>query len=161
VAALHVDTYRHAYRGIFPDEYLDSLSVDDREAEWRRSIEEQTPELWVAVDEASGELAGWVAFGKCRDADKPASTGEVWAIYVAPAHWSGGVGRALWSAAQNRLVELGFSQVTLWCLAGNERAERFYRSAGFVATRSNKFPLCGSLIEEIRYEAPLPSSVAR
>jgi ribosomal protein S18 acetylase RimI-like enzyme len=160
VAELHVATWRRAYRGIFPDEYLDSLSIDTREAEWRACLEQKTSELWVALDGPAGELAGWVSFGKCRDPDKPASTGEVWAIYVAPAHWSRGVGRALWSAAQRRLIELGFSEVTLWCLVGNERAERFYRSAGFVPTRSNKFPLCGSLFEEIRYEAPLQSSLA-
>jgi len=158
VAEVHVATWQHTYRGIIPNEYLGSLSVEKREAGWRESLEKKLSELWVASDEPSEQLAGWVSFGKCRDTDKPASVGELWAIYALPAYWSHGVGRALWLTARNRLVEMGFTEVTVWCLAGNRRAERFYRAAGFVATNSiSKAKFADTVLDEIRYEASLSS----
>jgi ribosomal protein S18 acetylase RimI-like enzyme len=155
VAELHVATWKEAYRGIVPDEYLQSLSVEKREAAWRESLEKRLSELWVA-SESTSELAGWVSFGACRDSDKPASAGEIWAIYVSSRYWSCGVGRALWLTARNRLVELGFTEVTVWCLAGNDRAERFYRAAGFVPTNAIiKSAFANIILDEIRYEAVL------
>jgi ribosomal protein S18 acetylase RimI-like enzyme len=155
VAELHVATWKEAYRGIVPDEYLESLSVEKREAAWRESLAKRLSELWVA-SESTSELAGWVSFGGCRDSDKPASVGELWAIYVSPRYWSCGVGRALWLTARSRLVELGFTEVTVWCLAGNDRAERFYRAAGFLATNAIiKAPFATVVLDEIRYEAVL------
>jgi len=159
VAEVHVATWQRAYRGLIPDDYLNSLSVDDRESTWREILEKKACELWVAAEDNSHELAGWVAFGKCRDADQSASVGELWAIYVAPNYWSSGVGRTLWLAARTRLIERGFTEVTLWCLAGNERADRFYRNAGFLSTSTkNKFELGGAILEEVRYHARLAPS---
>jgi ribosomal protein S18 acetylase RimI-like enzyme len=155
VAEIHVATWKEAYRGIVPDEYLQSLSVEKREAAWRESLEKRLSELWVA-SESTSELAGWVSFGGCRDSDKPVSAGELWAIYVSPRYWSCGVGRALWLTARNRLVELRFTEVTAWCLAGNDRAERFYRAAGFLPTNAIiKATFANVILDEIRYEAVL------
>ena len=152
---MHVATWKEAYRGIVPEEYLQSLSVEKRESVWRESLEKKLSELWVAVENTS-ELAGWVSFGGCRDSDKPASVGELWGIYVSPQYWSCGVGRALWLTARNRLIELGFTEVTVWCLAGNERAERFYRTAGFISTNVIiKATFADVILDAIRHEAVL------
>src|ERR1700674_1451447 len=149
VAELHIATWKEAYRGIVPDEYLQSLSVEKRESAWRESLEKKLSELWVASENTS-ELAGWVSFGNCRDSDKPASVGELWAIYVSPRYWSCGVGRALWLTAQNRRMELGFKEVTVWCLAGNGRSERFFRTAGFVPTNATtKAKFADVILDEI------------
>lgn len=158
VAELHVATWQHAYRGIVPEAYLQSLTIEKRESKWRESLEKKLSELWVASDETSEQLAGWVSFGKCRDSDKSASVGELWAIYVSHLYWSHGVGRALWLTARNRLIEMGFAEVTVWCLAGNQRAERFYRAAGFIPTNSIiQATFADAILDEIRYEALLSS----
>jgi len=155
VAAIHVAAWRAAYRDIVPDDYLNALSVESRELIWRQAIEKGLPEVWVAVDDTS--MLGWVAFGQCRDPDKSTSVGEVWAIYVAPAHWSRGVGRALWQAARTRFEERDFKEATLWVLRANARALRFYRAAGFFPDERTirKTRVGGATLEEIRYEAIL------
>jgi hypothetical protein len=38
IATIHVEAWRAAYRGIVPDEYLDSLSIDGRESTWRQNL---------------------------------------------------------------------------------------------------------------------------
>src|SRR5437879_13170912 len=105
VAEIHVTTWQFAYQGIVPDGHLASLSVDQREAMWRESIAEGVPELLVA--KAEGGMVGWVAFGPCRDEGSPADSAEVWAIYVAPASWSSGVGRVLWQHARSEERRVG------------------------------------------------------
>lgn len=129
IAEVHVGSWRQAYKHILPADYLASLSVDQREALWRNSLRQGSPQLLVARHAAG--IAGFVAFGPSRDQDAVPQCAEIWALYLAPDFWSQGAGRRLWLAARERLVEQGFTTVTLWVIAGNERAIRFYRAAGF------------------------------
>ncbi len=150
IAAIHVAGWRAAYRGIMPDALLADLSVDKRAANWRFAIEQRRPQILVAAE--PNRIVGWIAFGKCRDADQSADTGEIWAVYACPDRWSRGVGRSLWLAARAALVAEGFSRITLWVLAANERACRFYERAGFAEDRRSRKPaeFGGVALDEIR-----------
>jgi ribosomal protein S18 acetylase RimI-like enzyme len=150
IAALHVASWQQAYAHLLPAEYLASLSVARREASWRQVLAEDRSELLVA--RSGTEVLGFVSFGPSRDADAPAGRGEVWALYVSPGAWSTGVGRALWDAGRERLVALGFRSVSLWVLAGNERALRFYRLAGFSVEEGceTTFEMGGAMLREVR-----------
>jgi ribosomal protein S18 acetylase RimI-like enzyme len=151
VAQIHVETWQTAYAGIVPDSYLSSLSVDEREQMWRETIERGSPELWVA--KKSGAVLGWVAFGRSRDPATGASEAEIWAIYVSPAHWKSGVGKALWRRARAQMNLDGFKSVSLWAFPENLRAARFYEAIGFNADPSSTkpFSLGDSQLREIRY----------
>lgn len=152
VAIVHVQTWQAAYRGIVPDAYLDALSVEHREQVWRESIRRGTPEIWVA--EVAEQLIGWTAFGPSRDQDARPETGELEAIYVLPGHWTSGVGRALWQLTRRRLIERGFSTATLWVLADNARAIRFYTAAGLAPNMASEKQITvgGRSLAEVRYE---------
>lgn len=155
VAQVHVLTWQTAYRGLVPDAYLDSLSVDEREQRWSEAIAKSAPELWVA--ESDTRVVGWTAFGPSRDADAAPGTGELEAIYVTPAYWSKGIGRSLWLLTRGRLSKRGFSSVTLWVLTGNARAIRFYQAAGFLPEPASEkeIRLGGLGLKEIRYETAI------
>jgi len=82
-------------------------------------------------------------------------TGELYALYVAPAHWSTGAGRALTDAALDRLRAAGYRRVVLWTLIENARARRFYAKAGFAPDgATNILPALGQ-VEELRYARDL------
>jgi ribosomal protein S18 acetylase RimI-like enzyme len=131
IATIHVEAWQAAYRGIVPDEYLDSLSIDTREPTWRQILLAGDSATWVA--EASDNIVGWISAAASRDADAAgASTGEIWAVYVAPGRWGRGVGRSLCETAEQHLRLEGLAEVTLWVLRDNERAVKFYQSNGFV-----------------------------
>ena len=103
---------RVAYRGIVPDEFLRALSVEERHVAWQRILRTGESLIWIAED---GDMAlGWISAGRRRDVNAPLSTGEIWAIYVDPNHWSRGVGRALCGAAEQELRRQGFTDVTFW-----------------------------------------------
>lgn len=150
VAEIHVEAWRAAYVGIVPAEYLATLSVDKREAMWSACIAAGKPELLLA--KADGTVTGWLSFGRCRDEGSAFTQAEVWAIYVRPASWSSGAGQALWLRARELMRAQGFESCSLWVLALNERAIRFYGAAGFVddGAAPKTFPLGGAQLQEIR-----------
>jgi ribosomal protein S18 acetylase RimI-like enzyme len=151
VAEVHVQAWQHAYKDILPEPYLASLSTDEREVMWRRMVEEQPSRLLVARN--AGQVLGFIAFGASRDAGASPRCAEIWAFYVRPVAWSTGAGRLLWLEALRRIEEEAYESITLWVIAGNERAIRFYERAGFVVEPESRkpFDLGGVTLEELRY----------
>lgn len=151
IAAVHVESWQYAYQGMLPAPYLASLSVDDREAMWRRLLERQHGHLLVA--RTAGQVTGFIAFGPARDEAASLRHAEIWALYVKPAFLTTGTGRALWLAALGQIQAADYERVVLWVIADNARAIRFYERAGFVAEPASKkaCELGGTTLWEVRY----------
>lgn len=155
IAKIHVEAWRAAYRGIVPDEFLDSLSVDKRESIWRQNLLAGDAAAWVAQE--SEAIVGWISAAASRDPDAHAHTAEIWAVYVAPECWGRGIGRSLCETAERYLRLDGFIEVTLWVLTGNERAVKFYQSNGFALDVGHGKTLerGGKVLQEDRFRKPL------
>jgi GNAT superfamily N-acetyltransferase len=155
IAEIHVAASRSALEGILSDEHLKGLSVEKRQAFWREAIDLCEPQVWVAS--ANGQVLGFVGYDRSRDDRTPPTTGEIWAIYVAPEHWSTGVGLALWDAARDGLIEEGCTKATVWLPLRNERALRFHELAGFKRElpSARTTTVGGNKMEEIRLQRSL------
>jgi len=131
IGELRSRAWRAAYRGIVPDGVLDALPLD--EERWQAIARGEAGEerLWVAF--AGGKIVGYCHTGPSRDADAPAGTDEVYALYVEPDLIGFGVGNSLFDRAVADLSERGSRSVTLWVLESAARARRFYEIAGFAA----------------------------
>jgi len=151
IAEIHVSGWKAAYCDVVPDPHLQGLSVDRRRLYWSSAIAGGEPAVRVA--EGSDGVAGWIAFGRCRDAGAAASAGEIWAIYVSPDLWGRGIGHELLNRALDELRAGGFASASLWVLAKNERACKFYSTRGFeLETSSAKIvEIGGASLEEVRY----------
>jgi GNAT superfamily N-acetyltransferase len=102
------------------------------------------------------QLAGWVAFGQCRDADKHANWGEVEAVYLLPSFWRKGIGEHLMACACGALREAGYLHASLWVLTENCQARAIYEQIGFVCDGVVKeFELGGARLSETRYYGDL------
>src|SRR6266540_4156357 len=137
IAALHVRAWQRAYRGLMPDFLLDSLSVVEREAEWKRAMSHQ-PQLQVLVVDVDHRVLGFSAAGPSRDGDAARGTAEVYAIYVDPDHVGTGLGRILLAHTLEDFRSRGYRTATLWVLEGNDRARRFYELAGWRANGATR-----------------------
>ena len=84
-----------------------------------------------------------------------ASAGELYAIYVLPTSWGTGAGRALIQRTEESLRSAGFGEAILWVLEGNERAERFYRAAGWEQDGRKVDQFQGAAVSELRYRKRL------
>ena len=158
IAGLHVAAWRWAYRGLLPDEYLDGMaaSIPRRAARWRERLSHPDPEERTWLVEREGGLAGFAGTGPARDGDADPGSAELYAIYLAEPEAGRGLGRELLAHALDDLRRRGYAAATLWVLAGNARARRFYEAFGWRpdgATKTEEGP--GLVLEEIRYRIDL------
>ncbi|MBK6291405.1 MAG: GNAT family N-acetyltransferase [Candidatus Kapabacteria bacterium] len=128
IAEIHVASWQSTYKGIVPQEFLDTMSVDDSAARWMRSFSRTTCKLIVA--EIDDVIVGWCYSGYCRDDDAHPTTAELWAIYIHPNAIQRGVGQALWKNAKESLASIGYTHVIVWVLKENLQAIGFYSRIG-------------------------------
>ncbi len=156
IARVHVASWQVAYRGFFPAGVLENLSVTERAAQWAERLAQPDPTIWVTGDTA--HVTGFLDLVSSRDADLPAPAfAEIAALYVDPAAWDTGCGRALCSAAFAHLRQTNTAQtVFVWVLAANARARRFYQRNGFAPDDAEKaITLYGTTLAEVRYRQSL------
>jgi ribosomal protein S18 acetylase RimI-like enzyme len=133
IAAIHAETWRAAYAHAFPADYLEGLSVHHRRELWKRTLAGGTFDVFVAQLEDAA--AGFVSSGPAEDDSAP---GELFALYVLPAAWGKGLGRALLRCAEQALRERGYESAALWMLEDNRPARRLYETAGWTADGGRK-----------------------
>ena len=148
-------SWQGAYCDFLPADYLESICVAKREADWADRLKSGNSSVLVArMDDL---LVGWVSFGHSRDNDAPPRTAEILAFYVSPPYWDKGIGRSLWLACLADLAAAGFDCVTLWVLEDNRRGISFYEAAGFSAEpgRTEEVTIGGVALRELRYVRPV------
>lgn len=153
VAALQVRSWRAAYRGLVPDEFLDGLTEDAWLGRWTEQLAGAPPDgvhRLVSTDVPEGVPRAVAVGGPVRD---PTSwvTGELYLLYADPAVWGRGHGAALLREVEARLAADGHGQALLWVAAGNERSIGFYRHHGWEpdgTTRRDE--LAGATFDELR-----------
>ena len=169
IAAVQREAWFAAYTGIIPDEIIERVTAPDGGARVRQSFRTRPWQRMIVAtpDEAQAGIVGYASFGPETDVlgapwPHPLSTAgeerrvaELYALYVRPAWWSTGTGRALMDWVLTRSAAAGYSAVTLWVLRDNQRARRFYERAGFAPDgATNELTRLGGVIE-LRYRRTL------
>ncbi|MBD5140441.1 MAG: GNAT family N-acetyltransferase [Ruminococcus sp.] len=124
VSRIYSESWRHAYKGIVPQSFLDGLS----EGDWVKNLDMEGRYSLVAI--ADGKLIGTSSYCKSRF-EKFAEYGEIISIYFLPEYMGKGYGKKLLAAAVEKLSEMGFRDVFLWVLEENHNARAFYERCGF------------------------------
>ena len=156
LAQVHVESWRAAYRGLVPQPHLDALSWEDRRDRWQALLAQPAAatQTWVAV--AAQQVIGFASLGPGRDPDASAEVAELFAVYVRPDRWRGGVGSQLLRRAVAALPQQ-FRRVDVWVLEGNGAARDFYARCGFVADGAAKqIEIGGTWLAELRYGVSRP-----
>ena len=153
IGRVQVESWRAAYAGLLPEETIAAFDVAGRQRMWREGLS-RTPRPGSAtfVATVDGETVGFATVGASQSED---ATGELYAIYVHPSSWGDGAGRALIEQSEQSLRDSGFAQALLWVLDGNERAERFYRAAGWERDGEKEDVFQGATVTELRYRKKL------
>lgn len=139
IADVHVRSWKAAFPGLLPQDYLDGLRPEDRLDQWQEALGAQGPWPAVLVAEEGDDLLGFAAVGPTRDDDAGgADIGELYTLYLDPEAFGGAVGAALLDSAVEVLRSGGFEKATLWVLHSNVRARRFYELHGWTADGTTK-----------------------
>jgi RimJ/RimL family protein N-acetyltransferase len=159
LGAIHVDAWLAAYRGLMPDEYLDSLTAEQRAENWR-TILERPPRAGVvrlvaqSEEPRDGGVVGFVLAGPSESGE---DVGEIFALNVDPRVWGSGAGSALLAAGTSALT--GLRRAILWVHPGNDRARNFYEDHGWRCDEVNREEIVmGVDVAEIRYSKDLAGS---
>lgn len=171
IATIRADSWRAAYDGLMPAAVL-------AEATGPASVRAYTEFLTarscagvlVAEPQPPGpsghQVIGFASFGPERDAAgqlgpppeaSPSGTaaGELYAIYVQPAYWSGQAGWQLLTEVVSQATAQRYTSLSLWVLADNLRARRFYERGGFAVTGESQVLDDLGGLTEVRYWRPL------
>lgn len=158
LAEVQAAAWKTAYRGMLPDEALDSLTVTERTVRWKKILAENPRATLVAS--VGDRVIGWSGFGASRDDDRAGRSdrsAEVYGLYVHPDTWRSGTGRALWQTTCQRLKNEKYRSLDVWVLEANERVRRFYEAVGCVldADTTKMFEGNGYSVPEVGYSLTL------
>lgn len=148
IARVHVASWRSTYRGMLPDDFLESLSEGHYTERWKRVITEGTSRVHV-VDEPGG-IVGFASGGRER-AGEGTFAGELYAIYVLDSAQRHGHGRELVRAVAGALREMKLPDMIVWVLRDNAAARRFYERLGGIYLRSQPTTIGTATLEEVSY----------
>ena len=122
--------WQAAFRGLFPDDFLDGMNPKARESAFaERVMGGGSHHLAVAIDD---EVVGFVGLAppEAEELD-PNRVHELWGLYIEPERFSTGVGRILMRHALDHLQTGYWEYAILWTLRDLDRTCRFYESAGW------------------------------
>ena len=151
---IHSASWRKAYKGIIPDEILDSFTPEKRESFFRSALTEGWEEDAIIFN--GNQPLGLISIGKSRDSDLPGDCGEIWGIYLLPEYWNQGIGSKLIDWGIDELKKRSYVHVSLWVLEENMNARRFYERKGFIHDGTKKAIRIGIDLKEIRYVYRVP-----
>jgi ribosomal protein S18 acetylase RimI-like enzyme len=112
--------------------------------DWKQLVDDHAPPnvLLVAIDEIDG-IVGYTAAHP--------DDGEMFLLFVHPAHAGRGIGRLLLEAAHDTLRATGCPEAFLFVHEQNERARAVYTAAGYRPDGSDRVSdLRGTRIREVR-----------
>jgi ribosomal protein S18 acetylase RimI-like enzyme len=149
IADCKVKSWRTAYKGIVPDDYLSKLSVE-RQADYiKKAIEAAKGDEYYVVL-CDGLAVGMLAVCNCRDDDKP-DAGEISAIYLVEEYRGMGYGSMAMNCAISRLRLRGYEEAVIWVLEQNRAARQFYEKHGFTPDGAKKDIELGKPLTAVRY----------
>ena len=130
IATVGVKTWQANYRGIFPDEDLDRLSIKENTERWKNGLiknkERENLKVIVADDPDYG-IVGFASGGKYENTD-PYDC-EIGAIYVLNEHQRKGIGTKLVKKMVDFFISKGWKTMIIWVLEENFQRS-FYEKLG-------------------------------
>ena len=127
ISGIYEKSWKSAYKGIIPQEWLDSIP----EGKWARHL--GRTDMKHLILEEGGVPLGTASFCASRW-EEFRGFGEIVSIYLLPEHTGRGLGRLLMQECLDGLRSEGFTRAMLWVLEDNLRARRFYEKLGFTPT---------------------------
>ena len=150
IASVWVEGWKHTYRGIVPDGFLDSIEVDDWEDRQRRILGTPRPGTAAYVAETACGVVGWASSGPNRAATLPFA-GELYTLYLLSSSQRQGIGRMLMAAAAGDFIDSSVGSMVLWVLAENWNARRFYETLGGQPVGEQQVSIGGASLREVAY----------
>lgn len=127
ISKIYESSWRYAYKGIIPQNYLDGI----KEGRWAKGISRVGLDSLVLTED--GKMIGTASFCRSRW-EKYHDYGEIVSIYFLPDYIGKGYGSLLIQKCIEELKKAGYKKILLWVLEENHRARKFYEKHGFFSS---------------------------
>lgn len=124
IGDIYANSWKAAYQGIVPKDYLDKLNGK----KWLPVLENSKYEAFVIMDGL--KYIGTASICSARG-DMMEGWGEMVSIYLLPEYFGTGYAKPLLDFVVNVLEGMGYKNIYLWVLEENVRAQKFYEKYGF------------------------------
>ena len=152
LARVHVQSWKETYRGLMPDDFLESMTSEPRRERrrslWTQTLEEGQDSVLVAVED--GEVVGFASGGLTDFAGYDA---ELFTLYLRRSAQGQGIGRALMRELARDLVARGHQSMLLWVLDVNP-TRAFYEYLGGTVITEKTEVVPGGALREVAYGWP-------
>ena len=148
MATVRVTTWKQAYAGIVPADFLNNLSIERNIEGWRKNLflQPDPNDVRFVAERDTGQIVGFAIGGAERDGD-PEYHAEIYAIYILPEYHRQGIGRQLIQNSVAALKDKGFSNLIIWALTENPNVE-FYITLGGKPLRHKQQEIGGKILPE-------------
>jgi len=146
IARVQVESWRSTYAGIVPEDYLQSLDVEDRTASWAKHLLDGSMLAFVALDVVG--IFGFVCGGKLRG-ELASFDAELYAIYLLRRSQRCGAGTALTTSLAAAIRSEGYKGMAVWVLEKNLPAVGFYRRLGAIQIAEKPIDIGGAALIEL------------
>jgi GNAT superfamily N-acetyltransferase len=150
IARVHLASWKTTYPGIIPQNYIDSLRVENGIAQWQKRLAESAAIVFVSEDESGifGFAAGGAIIHPVDGYDA-----ELGALYLLASHQHRCAGRALVRHIAETLHQQGFQTMVVWALEANP-ACGFYQRLGGVQVAAQTIDIGGATLPELAFGWP-------
>lgn len=148
IVDLQVRGWKHSYKGIIDQSYLDNICSKQR-LDWRL-VSMAKGDSWTFVVEHNGKIVGECDAGYSRTPEF--GKGEIFALYVDTGHHRKGIATKLWKAAVKKLHEENLAPFIVITLTKNSPARNFYQSMGGFVCNEAQTTIDDKLYDEVVYK---------
>lgn len=126
IARIHVDSWKSAFHGLMPADYINSFTNASRIEEWLSAISMNTES--VAVAESGNKVVGFMSYFVSSENSE---TIELSKLYLCPGVYGQRLGSKFLAHLEQEANALGIKTINLYVLDNNEVAIHFYSKHGF------------------------------
>jgi L-amino acid N-acyltransferase YncA len=128
IANVQVRSWQSSYKGLVDEDYLQSMSIPERESRWKEWLA-AGPSHFVFVLEENRRVTGFISGGKIRSEHTYDS--EIYALYLLKEAQRKGYGTSLIKKMAASLYDQGKNSLIVWVLKDNP-SKQAYISLGAI-----------------------------
>jgi len=149
VARIYIESWHDTYPAVLSSALLCAMTPKGQSARWLAAIRNQRREIVLVAENPEAGPVGMASLGRSRDGSFGYDS-EIYTLYVDPAFFGRGVGRALLNEAFALLRRRGFRSCVIWAHSANN-ARFFYETMGGRVVAERKARMMGDTVPETAF----------
>ncbi len=126
---VHVETWKTAYKGVVPDNYIQSFIIRTQHKTWQNQLKIMMKDNNFFVAERDKDRIVGFAIGGLERSNHPNYKGELMGIYILKEYQRQGIGKALTRKIIEELIKMEINNMLVWVLENNPY-RAFYETLG-------------------------------